>query len=165
MFITESYDGKGTDFKSSQELIEHIRKQAGDYFCIGVAGFPNCPENVIAQLKTKVDAGVDFLITKGFFEANSFKSFVEKCVKIGITIPIIPGIFYYESEKALIDIAKEYGISVPKEVIAETRKSTVQYQRKFIRQVYTTEPKLKQIHFFTIDKLDPVNKFINDLKL
>lgn len=165
MFITESYDGKDTDFKSSQELIEHIRKQAGGYFCIGVAGFPNCPENVITQLKTKVEAGVDFLITKGFFDSNSFKSFVEKCVKIGITIPIIPGIFYYESEKALADIAKEYGINVPKEVIAEARKSSIKYQVKFITQVYNSEPKMKQIHFFTIDKLDPVNKFVAELKL
>lgn len=165
MFITESYDGKGTDFKSSQEVIEHIRKQTEDYFCIGVAGFPNCPENVITQLKTKVEAGVDFLITKGFFDANSFKTFVEKCLKVGITIPIIPGIFYYESEKTLTDIAKEYGIGVPKEVMAEIRKSPLKYQKKLISQIYNTESRVKNIHFFTIDKLDPVNKFITELKL
>lgn len=119
----------------------------------------------MAQLKTKVEAGVDFLITKGFFDANSYKTFVEKCVKIGIKIPIIPGIFYYESEKELTDIAKEYNINVPKEVIAEIKQSSVDYQKKFISQIYNTEPTMNHIHFFTIDKLDPVHKFVTDLKL
>lgn len=165
VYFTESYDGKDTDFKSSQELIEHIRKQTGDYFCIGVAGFPSCPENVITQLKTKIDAGVDFLITKGFFDSNPFKSFVESCAKVGIKIPIIPGIFFCESEKVLTDIAQEYGIDVPAEVLAEVKKSSVEYQKKFITQIYNKESKVKHIHIFTIDKLEPVTKFVSELKL
>lgn len=119
----------------------------------------------MTQLKTKVDAGVDFLITKGFFESKSFNSFVENCIKVGIKIPIIPGIFFYESEKILTDISQEYGIDVPTEVLAEVKKSSVEYQTKFVRQIYHTESNVKQIHFFTIDKLEPVTKFVTELKL
>lgn len=92
----------------------HIRKEFGDHFCICVAGkyvitqftiillnigypdgHPDCKsyEEDIVHLKEKVDAGADFIITQLFFEAETFYKFYDDCRKIGITVPIIPGIF------------------------------------------------------------------------
>ena len=45
------------------------------------------------MLKEKADAGADFIITQLFFKASAFKKFVDDCRAVGITCPIIPGIF------------------------------------------------------------------------
>ena len=47
----------------------------------------------LKHLKEKVAAGADFIITQLFFEADTFFRFVKACSEIGITCPILPGIF------------------------------------------------------------------------
>lgn len=47
----------------------------------------------LKYLKEKVSAGADFIITQLFFEADTFFHFVKACSEIGITCPILPGIF------------------------------------------------------------------------
>ena len=57
-------------------------------------GHPESPsyEEDLQNLKKKVDAGADFVITQLFFKAETFIQFFHDCRKIGITCPIIPGI-------------------------------------------------------------------------
>ena len=57
-------------------------------------GHPDCPtyEEDLQNLKKKVDAGADFVITQLFFEADVFLKFVRDCRAIGIACPILPGI-------------------------------------------------------------------------
>lgn len=50
-------------------------------------------EEDLRHLKEKVSAGADFIITQLFFEADTFLHFVKACKEIGITCPILPGIF------------------------------------------------------------------------
>ena len=47
----------------------------------------------LRHLKEKVDAGADFIITQLFFRAETFLTFLKDCRAIGITCPILPGIF------------------------------------------------------------------------
>src|SRR5205814_483271 len=81
----------------SVELIELIRR---DYdFCVGAACFPEVhpdapgPEEDLAYLKRKVDAGASFLITQLFFDNKDYFGFVERARGVGIEVPIIPGIW------------------------------------------------------------------------
>ncbi|MEM1072233.1 MAG: methylenetetrahydrofolate reductase [NAD(P)H] [Planctomycetota bacterium] len=86
----------------ASELVEAIRSHNGHPdargFGIGVAGFPEghpeCPDRTleIEHLKTKVDAGADYICTQLFFENRDFFDFVERCRLAGIDIPIIAGI-------------------------------------------------------------------------
>jgi methylenetetrahydrofolate reductase (NADPH) len=85
-------------FEYSRELVAFIRERDG--FSIGTAGFP---EGHIAQrqgkyvdwkyLAEKIDAGADFIITQLFFDNADFYEFQDYLVgKLGVTVPIIPGI-------------------------------------------------------------------------
>ena len=80
----------------ASELIEDIKSQ-GD-FCIGAACYPeghveaaNQKED-IRNLKTKVDAGVDFLTTQMFFDNSILYIFLYRIREAGITVPVLAGI-------------------------------------------------------------------------
>ncbi|XP_074654061.1 methylenetetrahydrofolate reductase (NADPH)-like [Tubulanus polymorphus] len=110
-------------FNYATDLVRHIRKEFGDYFVICVAGYPtghpDCDsfEDDIKHLKTKCDAGADFIITQLFFETKTFIKFVDVCRKAGITCPIIPGVLPIQGYQSLRHIVKLSKLQVPQEII------------------------------------------------
>lgn len=83
-------------YKYASELVRDIKDFGG--FCVGGACYPECHpdsksiETDIENLKIKVDAGVDFLVTQMFFDNDAFYSFRDKAAKKGINLPITAGI-------------------------------------------------------------------------
>lgn len=83
-------------YKHACELTETIKKFGG--FCVGGACYPEChPDSPnidtdIENLKIKVEAGADFLVTQMFFDNNAFYNFRDKLVKKGINVPVTAGI-------------------------------------------------------------------------
>lgn len=83
-------------YQYASELTAAIKEYGG--FCVGGACYPECHpdspslEADIENLKIKVDAGVDFLVTQMFFDNDEFYKFRDKCVKKGINVPINAGI-------------------------------------------------------------------------
>lgn len=113
----------------ASELIALIREH-GD-FCVGAACYPEIhPEAKTAaedlqNLKTKVDAGADFLITQLFFDNAVFHRFVAQARAIGITTPILPGIMPVTNVAQIERFTQMCGTSFPErlrgrlEVIAD----------------------------------------------
>ena len=104
-------------YKYASELVAAIKK-TGD-FEISVAGYPekhpeakNFDED-IDNLKRKVDAGATRIITQFFFDSDVFFSFVEKCRKRSIEVPIIPGILPVTNVKQTRHFAKMCGAKIP----------------------------------------------------
>ncbi|TPX35953.1 methylenetetrahydrofolate reductase [NAD(P)H] [Synchytrium microbalum] len=99
----EHWEAVETGFAHASDLVGYIRQQYGDYFCIGVAGYPEghldnpSKDDDIKQLKLKVDCGADFIITQMFYDTNLYLAWLKDCRDIGITIPIIPGIMPIQS--------------------------------------------------------------------
>ncbi len=79
------------------DLVSLIRENFPE-FGIGVGGYPEKhPEAESADidlqnLKTKVDAGADFITTQLFFDNSVYHNFVERCRNAGIDIPVLPGL-------------------------------------------------------------------------
>ena len=86
------------------QLVKLIREEHGDYFCVGVGGFPEGhpssptdPSVEMAYLKQKIDTGADFILTQFFYDPVVFIDFVSACRATGIDCPIIPGIMPIQS--------------------------------------------------------------------
>jgi methylenetetrahydrofolate reductase (NADPH) len=79
------------------ELVRLIRREFPQ-FGIAVAGYPEThqeaasPQADLENLKRKVDAGGDCVITQLFYDNADFFLFQQRCRQIGIQVPIVPGI-------------------------------------------------------------------------
>ncbi len=106
-------------FEFSSQLVEFIRA-AGD-FSIGVAGFPEghiaCKEGKIADwrhLKTKVDAGADFVLTQLFFDNADFFEFRDHVAgKLGVRVPIVPGVIAILNAAQILRFTQLCGAKIP----------------------------------------------------
>ncbi|XP_059172840.1 methylenetetrahydrofolate reductase (NADPH)-like [Physella acuta] len=105
------------------DLVRLIKQEFGDHFVICVAGYPTghpeCKsyQEDLQHLKEKVDAGADFIITQLFFKAETFFNYVADCRKIGIQVPILPGILPIQAYQSLRHIVKLSKLEVPLEII------------------------------------------------
>lgn len=181
-FFTPEPDG----YRYCCELVEQIHHMnQGKYldetltdavptnFCIGVAGYPEKhyeapnPETDIRNLKCKVDAGADYIVTQMFFDNTKFFDFVAKCRAAGITVPIIPGLKPISTQKHIDMLPRTFGIDLPENLMKEIRKCK---DNKDIYQVgiewCTVQSKelLQQgapaIHYYTMGKADNIRKIL-----
>ncbi|GBP88297.1 Methylenetetrahydrofolate reductase [Eumeta japonica] len=110
--LGESFDPATSDFKNTKELISYIRDRTGDYFCIGVPGFPDYDDEKLKLLKDKVANGVDFILTQAFFESSVFLHYVERCRDLEINIPILAGVYIFETLQQLRSFIKMCRVKV-----------------------------------------------------
>merc|ERR1719262_998973 len=109
-------------FAFATDLVKYIRKMYGDYFCIGVAGYPEghleatSKEDDMKHLKEKIDAGGDLIVTQLFYDNDEFAAFVAKCRGMGINVPILPGIMPVQSYGGFTRMTGLCKTKVPKEI-------------------------------------------------
>ena len=103
----------------ADELITFIRENDFD-FCIGGACYPEPhpdsdgdAETDLANLKRKVDAGANFLITQLYFDNALYFDFVVRARQIGIKVPIIPGIMPVTNAAQIERFTRMAGASIP----------------------------------------------------
>ncbi|MCI6327249.1 MAG: methylenetetrahydrofolate reductase [NAD(P)H] [Bacteroidales bacterium] len=116
-------------YSHADELVAAVRRFDSDNFCIGVGGYPEKHfeaaniETDIENLKRKVDAGADYIITQMFFDNNVYYRFVDLCLAAGITVPIIPGLKPLSTAKQVELLPQSFSLDIPRELTEDIAKA------------------------------------------
>jgi len=108
------------EFQYANELVSFIRAQTGDHFHIEVAAYPEfhpqvkSPRDDLLNFKRKIEAGANSAITQYFYNADGYFRFVEACRKLGITVPIVPGIMPIVKFAQLARFSDACGAEIPR---------------------------------------------------
>ena len=177
-------------YSYASELVEGIRSYQGSnayrrsrglqtddrYFCIGVGGYPEKHfeaaniETDILNLKKKVDAGADYIITQMFFDNKVYYDFVDRCRAAGITVPIIPGLKPISTPKQLTTLPEAFSLDIPVELTDTISK--VKNDKDAVYQIgrewCTMQCKdliangVPAVHFYTMGKSENITQILRE---
>ncbi len=108
------------EFRYANELVSFIRKQTGDRFTIEVAAYPEIHPQArsasadLENFRRKVEAGANSAITQYFFNADAYFRFIDECEKLGLTLPIVPGIMPITNFSQLARFSDACGAEIPR---------------------------------------------------
>jgi len=164
-------------FAHASDLIGHIRTNYE--FGIAAACYPEGhTESIdlssdIEYAKLKVDMGADFLVTQLFYDNEDFFNFMDRAIKSGITVPIIPGVLPILSTPQIRRFTSMCGAKIP----SDLDKQLDQYQSddRAVRQI-GIEHATKQvselwnngvpgIHFYVLNRSYSIAKILDNLNL
>lgn len=112
--------GGGGELRYASELVEFIRAETGDWFHIEVAAYPEVhpqarsPQDDLLAFERKVKAGADAAITQYFYNADAYFSFMDQVAKLGIDVPVVPGIMPITNYTQLMRFSDMCGAEIPR---------------------------------------------------
>ncbi|OUV98639.1 MAG: methylenetetrahydrofolate reductase [NAD(P)H] [Betaproteobacteria bacterium TMED156] len=112
--------GRGGEFSNAVDLVKFIREKFQDYFRIDVAAYPEIhpqaasPSHDIKYFSDKIKAGANGAITQYFFNADAYFKFVDDAYKLGVDVPIIPGIMPITNFIQLARFSDNCGAEIPR---------------------------------------------------
>jgi methylenetetrahydrofolate reductase (NADPH) len=171
--------GSAGELRYANELVAYIRKHSGDHFNIEVAAYPEfhpqaeSAEADLLNFKKKVDAGANSAITQYFYNPDSYFYFVERAEKMGINIPIVPGIMPITNYTSLIRFSEMCGADIPRWIKKQLQAygDDMESIQKFGTEVVTKmcDQLLEQgapgLHFYTLNQSEPSLKVWDNLGL
>ena len=111
-----------TNMNKGVYLDEELQEVAASNFCIGVSGYPEkhfeAPnlKSDLKFLKSKIEAGGEYIVTQMFFDNKKYFEFVEKCREADIMVPIIPGLKPVTTIKQCTTLPKIFHVDIPEEL-------------------------------------------------
>ena len=112
--------GLGGAFQYASDLVAFIRTETGNAFHIEVAAYPEMHpqarsfEADLQAFATKVRAGANSAITQYFFNADAYSRFVEEAQRLGVHIPIVPGLMPITGASQLLRFSDACGAEIPR---------------------------------------------------
>ena len=159
-------------FKYAVDLVRFIRDEFGDSLHLEVAAYPDfhpesrSPQSELEHFKHKVDAGANYAITQYFFNADSYFSYIDEVARMGVDIPIVPGIMPISNFATLVRFSDACGAELPRWIRARLE----QYQddeeslKSFGLDVVThlcldlLDNGVAGLHFYALNRLQPVKE-------
>jgi methylenetetrahydrofolate reductase (NADPH) len=163
-------------FRYANELVSYIRPKYS--FCLGGACYPErhpeapSPEVDLENLKRKVEAGVDFLITNLFFDNQDFYRFRDRAAAAGIDKPLVAGIMPIRNVKQIMRITEMCGASLP--AALQNKIEAVEDDPEAVAQVGVTHAArqcedllahgVAGIHFYTLNRSTATRAIFQEIK-
>ena len=159
-------------FRYANELVAMIRS---DFPAMGIAvgGYPEVHQEApnretdLQNLKRKVDAGADVVITQLFYDNSDFYRFQDDCDALGITVPIVPGLLPVTKLSQVQRIAALCGAKLPP-AFTNALESSADDQQQFQRGVDFAIEQTQQlidrgvpgIHFYVLNKSEATSQVL-----
>ena len=112
--------GAGGEFHYASDLVAFIRAETGNAFHIEVGAYPEThpqaksADDDLKAYAIKVKAGADSAITQYFFNSDAYFRFVDDTYKLGVDIPVVPGIMPISSSSQLMRFSDACGAEIPR---------------------------------------------------
>lgn len=165
-------------FEYAAELVQFIGT-TGD-FGVGVAGFPEghpaCMDDRQTDwrhLKTKIDAGAEFVITQLFFDNQDFFQFRDYLHSLGVTVPVVPGIISILSASQIRRFVAMCGANLPAALQVELDKRAdddaaaaefgIDYATRQCEELLKAG--VPGLHFYTLNKAHSTTRILKNLGL
>jgi len=169
--------GSSGEFRYANELVQFIREATDRHFHIEVAAYPEVHPQAeshsadLQNFKKKVEAGADSALTQYFYNADAYFRFVDNCAKIGVTVPIVPGIMPITNYKQLARFSDGCGAEIPRWLRKQLEDfgDDVEGLRAFGLDVTTElcrtllEGGAPGLHFYTMNQAEPTTQIWRDL--
>ena len=162
-------------YQYAVELVRHIHRKNG--FCIGAAAYPEGHSQCLRwqddwnYLKEKVEAGVDFLLTQLYFDNRVFYNFKENMLRMGVNVPISPGIMAVFNSKQMRRMIYLSGASIPAGLLKifdkyendpdGFEKAGIEYAINQINDLL--ENGVEGIHLCTMNRVEQTREIIKNL--
>jgi len=167
------------EFRYANELVEFIRAESGDHFHIEVAAYPEFhpqardADTDLANFKRKVDAGANSAITQYFYNPYAYFHFVERCEKLGIDLPIVPGIMPITNYTQLARFSDMCGAEIPRwirkrlEAYGDNRDSIRAFGEEVVTEMCQAllDAGAPGLHFYTMNQAGPSKAIWTNLGL
>ncbi len=162
----------------ANELVELINAEFSQ-FGVLVAGYPEThqeapsPEVDLENLKRKVDAGADAVVTQLFYNNEDFFRFREKYDQAGITAPLVPGILPVTNLKQIQRIASLCGAQLPATFVEKLGKHEDDADWQFEAGVEFATQQTQEliasgipgIHFYVLNKSEATSRVLENIKV
>jgi len=113
------YGAEG-EFRHACDLVEFIRDETGDHFFLEVAAYPEThprarsPEHDLHAFAMKVKSGANSAITQYFYNADAYFRFVDDARRMGVNVPVLPGIMPITNASQLMRFSDMCGAEIPR---------------------------------------------------
>jgi methylenetetrahydrofolate reductase (NADPH) len=165
------------DMNTGKYLEDSLLDAKPSNFCVGVGGYPEkhfeAPslKSDIRFCKEKLDAGADYVVTQMFFDNKVYFNFVDQCRNEGITAPIIPGLKILSAKSHLVNIPKNFYVSLPDDLVDEVNSARpdqvmeigVEWAAKQVEELLNKN--VPSVHFYIMQNSTPIKKLMDRLKL
>jgi methylenetetrahydrofolate reductase (NADPH) len=159
------------DLHYASELVAFARERTGDHFRIDVACYPEYhpqaknPQEDLLAFKHKIDAGANCGITQYFYNADSYFRFLDACRRVGVAVPVVPGIMPIGNYFQLERFSDMCGAEIPRwlRLKMESFRDDVQAIREFGLDVVSDmcarllAGGAPGLHFYTMNRADLVS--------
>ncbi len=162
----------------ANELVELIRDEFPNDFSVAVAGYPEKHQEApsmavdLENLKRKVDAGADVIVTQLFYDNADFFRFRDECEKMGIQVPVVPGILPVTNLGQIQRITSLCGSKLPKSFVDNLSRNEdpdhqfqvgVEFATQQIAELLNNS--VPGIHFYVLNKSQATIETLRNVSL